>query len=147
MQLITFTKEEFHEHLNSNQIYYTLVNTKAGKLTVLSTKLGIFKAEFSDFDILNQYKYLKKIEIDKLLVYGTEFEINVWNTLIKLDKITTYKELANKINKPKSYRAVANALAKNRIAYFIPCHKVIRSDNKVGGYKWNIECKKLLLIS
>ena len=64
-------------------------------------------------------------------------------------KIITYKELAIKIGKPKAYRAVANACARNPLLKNIPCHRVIRSDGKMGGYmgKKGIERKKRLLES
>ena len=60
----------------------------------------------------------------------------VWNEIKKIPKgkTITYKELAIKIGKPKAYRAVANACAKNPLLKIIPCHRVIRSDGKMGGY-------------
>ncbi len=75
----------------------------------------------------------------------------VWTEIkkIPLGKTITYKELAIKIGKPKAYRAVANACAKNRFLGIIPCHRVIRSDGKMGGYmgEKGIERKKRLLKS
>ncbi len=73
----------------------------------------------------------------------------VWNEIKKIQKgkTLTYKELAIKIGRPKSYRAVANACTKNPLPITIPCHRVIRSDGKMGGYmgKKGIEKKKRLL--
>ena len=80
---------------------------------------------------------------------GTNFQKKVWNEITKIPKgkTITYKELAKKIGKPKAYRAVANACAKNPLLEIIPCHRVIRSDGKMGNYmgKKGIERKKKLL--
>ena len=80
---------------------------------------------------------------------GTDFQKMVWEEIKKISKgkIITYKELAIKIGKPKAYRAVANACARNPLLETIPCHRVIRSDGKMGGYmgKKGIERKKRLL--
>ena len=82
---------------------------------------------------------------------ATEFQKMVWNEIKKIPKgkTITYKELAIKIGKPKAYRAVANACAKNPLLKIIPCHRVIRGDGKMGGYmgKKGIERKKRLLES
>ena len=84
-------------------------------------------------------------------VKGTDFQKMVWAEIKKIPrgKTITYKELAIKIGKPKAYRAVANACAKNPLLEIIPCHRVIRSDGKMGGYmgKKGIERKKKLLES
>ena len=70
-------------------------------------------------------------------VKGTDFQKMVWSEIKKIPKgkTITYKELAIKIGKPKAYRAVANACAKNPLLEIIPCHRVIREDGKMGGYK------------
>ena len=67
---------------------------------------------------------------------GTKFQQQVWRYLLKIPhgKVKTYKEIAIKLNKPNSARAIANACAKNPYAPSIPCHRVIRSDGKLGGY-------------
>tara|TARA_X000001036_G_scaffold408685_1_gene419132 strand:+ start:68 stop:349 length:282 start_codon:yes stop_codon:yes gene_type:complete len=80
---------------------------------------------------------------------GTKFEIKVWNSISKIPRgeVITYKELAIQINRPKSARAVANACGKNPYPVKIPCHRVIRSDGKLGGYsgKGGTKTKKKLL--
>ena len=80
---------------------------------------------------------------------GTKFEIKVWNSISKIPRgeVRTYKELAIQINRPKSARAVANACGKNPYPVKIPCHRVIRSDGKLGGYsgKGGTKTKKMLL--
>ena len=82
-------------------------------------------------------------------VKGTDFQKMVWLEITKIPKgkTITYKELAMKIGKPKAYRAVANACARNPLLEIIPCHRVIRGDGKMGGYKGKkgIERKRKLL--
>ena len=67
---------------------------------------------------------------------GTRFQLKVWKYLLKIPSgsVKTYKEIAIKLEKPNSARAIANACAKNPYAPTIPCHRVIRSDGKLGGY-------------
>ena len=84
-----------------------------------------------------------------MILKGTKFQLKVWNYLntIPKGKIRTYKQVAAAINSPKSARAVANACAKNPYAPKIPCHRVIRSDGSLGGYKGgDIMEKRLLLL-
>ena len=80
---------------------------------------------------------------------GTKFQLKVWNYLKSIPKgtVKTYKEVAIGINNPKSARAVANACANNPYAPKIPCHRVIRSDGKLGGYSGlgGLKTKKKLL--
>ena len=75
---------------------------------------------------------------------GTKFQLKVWKYLktIPKGKVKTYKQVAEAINKPKSARAVANACAKNPYAPKIPCHRVIRSDGRLGGYSGRGGIKK-----
>ncbi len=84
-------------------------------------------------------------------IKGTDFQKKVWLEISKIPKgkIITYKELAIKLGKPKAYRAVANACAKNPLLEIIPCHRVIREDGKMGGYngKKEVKRKKRLLKS
>ena len=80
---------------------------------------------------------------------GTKFQKKVWNYLktIRKGTVKSYKQVAIAINRPKSARAVANAVGKNPFAPKIPCHRVIRSDGSLGGYsgKGGVKTKKLLL--
>mgnify|MGYP005995991313 FL=1 len=86
-----------------------------------------------------------------MILKGTKFQQKVWNYLKKIPKgqIRTYLEVAKAIKRPKSVRAVANAIGKNPNAPKIPCHRVIRSDGKLGGYSGpgGIKTKKKLLKS
>ena len=67
---------------------------------------------------------------------GTSFQIKVWKEIIKIPKgkTKTYKQIAINIGQPTSARAVANACGKNPSPRLIPCHRVVRSDGKIGGY-------------
>tara|TARA_Y100000591_G_C21527227_1_gene542308 strand:- start:338 stop:613 length:276 start_codon:yes stop_codon:yes gene_type:complete len=80
---------------------------------------------------------------------GTEFQINVWEEIKRIPKgqTKTYKDIALALKKPKSSRAVANACGKNPLLIEIPCHRVIRSDGKLGGYsgKGGVNQKRKLL--
>ena len=82
---------------------------------------------------------------------GTKFQKKVWNYLktIRKGTVKTYKQVAIAINRPKSARAVANAIGKNPFAPKIPCHRVIRSDGGLGGYsgRGGIKTKLRLLRS
>ena len=80
---------------------------------------------------------------------GTQFQLKVWSYLKKIPKgkVKTYAQVAKAIGKPKAVRAVANAIGKNPFPPKIPCHRVIKSDGKLGGYsaKGGIKTKKKLL--
>ena len=82
---------------------------------------------------------------------GTIFQIKVWKEISKIPKgsVKTYKDIAIILGKPKSSRAVANACGKNPCVPIVPCHRVIRSDGKLGGYSGlgGINAKKKLLLS
>ncbi len=80
-------------------------------------------------------------------IQGTAFQRRVWAALqeIPVGDTLSYSEVADKIGKPTAARAVARACASNRIAVAIPCHRVVRSDGKLGGYRWGLERKAALL--
>jgi len=86
-----------------------------------------------------------------MIFKGTKFQVKVWKYLKNIPKgsVVTYLDVAKGINKPKSVRAVANAVGKNPYAPKIPCHRVIRSDGSLGGYSGSggIKTKKRLLKS
>ena len=81
-------------------------------------------------------------------IKGTKFETNVWNYLKKIRKgsTVTYSDVARGVHKPKAVRAVANAIAKNPYPVAIPCHRVIRSDGKLGGYSGPGGIKRKLIL-
>ena len=80
-------------------------------------------------------------------VRGTAFQQRVWQALrqIPLGSTASYAEVARRIGNPTSVRAVAQACAANPAAVVIPCHRVVRSDGDLGGYRWGIERKRELL--
>ncbi len=80
-------------------------------------------------------------------IRGSAFQQKVWRQLQKISfgKTVTYTDIAKKIGAPKAVRAVANACGANAIAVLIPCHRVIRRDGSLSGYRWGIERKTALL--
>jgi AraC family transcriptional regulator of adaptative response/methylated-DNA-[protein]-cysteine methyltransferase len=80
-------------------------------------------------------------------VRGTAFQMKVWNYLQGIPKgqVQSYSEVAAGIGAPKSVRAVARACASNRVAILIPCHRVIRGNGELGGYRWGLGRKRALL--
>jgi len=78
---------------------------------------------------------------------GTAFQQRVWHALKDIPPGTTvsYADIAQRIGAPKSLRAVAQACGANRLAVAIPCHRVVRSDGALSGYRWGVERKRLLL--
>lgn len=80
-------------------------------------------------------------------VRGTPFQERVWAELrlIPLGQTRSYGELARRLGQPAAYRAVAQACAANPAALLIPCHRVVRSDGSLGGYRWGVERKARLL--
>lgn len=78
---------------------------------------------------------------------GSAFQWRVWKALQQIPRGTTlsYSEVAKKIGQPTAARAVARACATNPVALVIPCHRVVRDDGSLGGYRWGIEKKEQLL--
>lgn len=143
MKLIICTPRAFAQELKANlctQLYY---KTAAGtlKLSVLNNR--IYQALFCD----DTSAPTAMPDLSTLLLVGTPFQIKVWQAAaqIPVGKTVTYQQLAHTIGHPRAWRAVATALGQNKIAYFIPCHRVVRSNGTLGGYKWGIERKEQLL--
>ena len=80
-------------------------------------------------------------------VVATAFQRRVWEALrsIPLGETRTYSEVARSIGQPSAIRAVARACATNPAAIVVPCHRVVRTDGTLGGYRWGLERKKSLL--
>jgi AraC family transcriptional regulator of adaptative response/methylated-DNA-[protein]-cysteine methyltransferase len=80
---------------------------------------------------------------------GTAFQHQVWEALQQIPRGTTlsYSEIAKKIGRPSAVRAVARAIATNPVALVVPCHRVVREDGGLGGYRWGVERKEQLLES
>lgn len=97
--------------------------------------LSIFSKDWSE---------LKTI---KLHLKGTDFQLKVWESLltIPMGKLSTYGQLAGQIGHAKASRAVGTAIGSNPVAFLIPCHRVIQSSGKLGGYLWGTKRKQLMI--
>lgn len=82
-----------------------------------------------------------------LLLQGTNFQLKVWQALLKIPEgcVTSYGYLADKIGQPSASRAVGTAIGNNPISYLIPCHRVLRGDGGIGGYRWGTDRKLAIL--
>ena len=78
---------------------------------------------------------------------GTAFQVRVWKFLLSVPEgaVVSYGEVAKGIGAPKAVRAAAAACAANKIAVLVPCHRVLRGDGGLGGYRWGIERKRALI--
>ncbi|WP_283679458.1 methylated-DNA--[protein]-cysteine S-methyltransferase [Lentilactobacillus sp. Marseille-Q4993] len=96
-----------------------------------------FEGKSKRFDLPIDYDY----------VGGTDFQREVWQELtnIPYGKTKTYSEIADEISKPKASRAVGHAVALNPLLIVIPCHRVVREDGSLGGYRGGEKQKKALL--
>ncbi|MDR0331960.1 MAG: methylated-DNA--[protein]-cysteine S-methyltransferase [Dysgonamonadaceae bacterium] len=157
---------------NGIGIQYDTYDTQFGKSVIASSEKGICYIAFGEekrmLDELKQrYPKAKIIKgktdfhtkalslisgLEKdvelsLHVRGTDFQLNVWNALLQIPsgKTTTYKTIAERVGKPKATRAVGTAVGQNPISFFIPCHRVVRTDGGLGGYHWGIDIKKQML--
>ena len=168
------TPGEYKNGGKSLNINYSYAETQFGDILVASTKKGICHIAFVDNEeealqvlinsfpnanyqqktdniqqeilmvFLNDWDKLNEI---KLHIKGTDFQLKVWEALLTIPKgkLETYGEIAKKIAKPNASRAVGTAIGSNPIAYLIPCHRVIQSSGKTGGYRWNPIRKKAIL--
>lgn len=103
-------------------------------------------------DDLMTKEYIKKAFDIKgtkvgILMKGTEFQVRVWESLLSIPfgKTVSYSDIARAIGFPKAVRAVGTACGRNSIAYLIPCHRVLTSDGKLGGYRWGTKRKEKML--
>ena len=170
--IYTIFKDEYKTNGIGMNVIYGFHQTPFGKCLIATTQKGICHLSFlNDRDptkalselkqewfneqfcedikktqyIVNQifeYKY-----IDNILLKGSIFQIRVWKTLlnIPLGETVSYKTVAKLISQPTSIRAVANAIAKNAIAFLIPCHRVIASSGKIHKYRWGGVLKQNIL--
>ena len=101
-------------------------------------------------DALNAYIQNKRPRPEiPLDLQGTAFQIKIWEFLLSMKDgdVASYTELAQGIDKPRAVRAAASACAANRIAVLVPCHRILRGDGGMGGYRWGVERKRALLDS
>ncbi|WP_394758841.1 bifunctional helix-turn-helix domain-containing protein/methylated-DNA--[protein]-cysteine S-methyltransferase [Flavobacterium sp.] len=146
-------------------INYSFAECPFGNILVASTEKGICYMSFADDEIiafstmqnhfpkanfrqmvdliqqnaLNIFTHdWTKLNQIKLHLKGTDFQLKVWQTLLKIPmgQLTTYGTVANKIENPNASRAVGTAIGSNPVAFLIPCHRVIQSTGVFGGYMW-----------
>mgnify|MGYP003109060541 FL=1 len=165
IQIEGMTPGEFKNGGENLTINYSYAESPFGNILVASTPKGIcymafsenekvgfsaFKSHFPNaklnqvVDMIQQnalyifthdWQQLDKI---KLHLKGTDFQLKVWKALlnIPLGKLSTYGNVATKIEKPNASRAVGTAIGNNPVAFLIPCHRVIQASGTVGGYMW-----------
>jgi AraC family transcriptional regulator, regulatory protein of adaptative response / methylated-DNA-[protein]-cysteine methyltransferase len=168
------TPGEYKNGGENLQINFSYAETPFGDIIIASTQKGICHIAFLNGEVdelknLKQYfpnasfhqktdllqqnalkiftddwSNLKKI---KLHLKGTAFQLKVWQALmhIPFGGISTYADLAKKIDIPNASRAVGTALGNNPIAYLIPCHRVIKSTGVIGNYHWGSTRKTAIL--
>jgi AraC family transcriptional regulator, regulatory protein of adaptative response / methylated-DNA-[protein]-cysteine methyltransferase len=146
-------------------INYSFAESPFGNLIVASTAKGICYMAFNDdehnalhdlkakfpnasftrkLDLVQQNALFifqhdwSKLPAIKLHLKGTDFQLKVWETLLKIPmgQLSTYGSIAEKIEKPGASRAVGTAIGSNPVAFLIPCHRVIQSTGTFGGYMW-----------
>ncbi len=124
--------------------------------------LSDLKNRFDGEDFVEGFDDMQKLAIDyveavsggavldedvKLDLRGTDFQKVVWNELRKIQsgELRTYGELAEAVGRTGASRAVGTAIGNNPVSVIVPCHRVIRSDGGIGGYRWGIERKRKIL--
>jgi AraC family transcriptional regulator, regulatory protein of adaptative response / methylated-DNA-[protein]-cysteine methyltransferase len=154
------------------KIQYSFIETPFGQALLAWTTKGIFNLTFTEEkenelndlkkrwhqatfeeDFINGNKHAQNIfsnapkEITVLLS-GTNFQLKVWEALLETmpSEMITYSDLAAKVGLPKAQRAVGSAVGKNKVAYLIPCHRVIKEDGDIGKYRWGEEKKKNMFV-
>ena len=128
----------------SSYIYYKIAHYLLQVVCIDST---IIAATFVHSADVEPYDENKDMSLTDIMITGTDFQYKVWQAVaqIPLGKTSSYKDIAQSIEHPTAWRAVANAVANNKVAYFIPCHRVVCNNRKLGGYRWGVETKIALL--
>jgi AraC family transcriptional regulator, regulatory protein of adaptative response / methylated-DNA-[protein]-cysteine methyltransferase len=111
-----------------------LIGDEAGYQELVAKVVGLIEQPGTSLDL-------------PLDVRGTAFQQRVWNALRQIPPGTTatYTQIAKKIGMPKAVRAVAQACGANALAVAIPCHRVIKNDGSLSGYRWGVDRKRALL--
>lgn len=108
----------------------------------------IQKSDASHLDSLAIFN-LKNPDLPRIKLHlkGTDFQLKVWEALLKIPsgKISTYGAIAEKIEKPQAHRAVGTAIGRNPVAFLIPCHRVVQRNGVFGGYRWGSDRKTALI--
>lgn len=174
IQIEGMTPAEYKHGGQSLTIHYQFAETLFGEVLIASTHKGICALSFVDnqADALMQLKaqfpqaeFIEQVDVFqqsalalfqkdqpqlaeiKLHLKGTEFQLKVWQSLLKIPmgQLSTYGELAKAIQHPKAARAVGTAIGSNPVAFLIPCHRVIQSTGAFGGYEWGTLRKTALI--
>lgn len=164
------SRDEFSGKVKKLVISYSVVTVPLGRFLVASTSKGIcylmpaamkwspvkvLKAHFpkarfrcQKVGIHKSAALLLKQRFDKvkqiaLHLYGTDFQLSVWKDLLEIPmgKVTTYLNIAKRIGRPRAARPIGQAVGSNPVMYIIPCHRVVCSNGKLGGYRWDISRK------
>ncbi|MGB7247513.1 MAG: methylated-DNA--[protein]-cysteine S-methyltransferase [Phormidesmis sp.] len=119
----------------------------AGIVSDRQTTHSLCKAIFSPFTGPTDSAASTSQKPLNLMVKGTNFQIQVWRALLRVPagELTTYRTIAEMINRPTAARAVGNAIGSNPVGYLIPCHRVIRESGELGGYRWGVVRKTAIL--
>ena len=106
------------------------------------------KFEPANTDELAKNIFYTKIPMNISFI-GSQFQRQVWKNLMTIPsgKTVTYADIAQASDYPKAVRPVATAVGKNPIAWLIPCHRIIRKSGDLGGYRWGVKIKKMILVS
>lgn len=168
------TPGEYKNKGENLTINYSFSESLFGRILVASTHKGICYMGFSDdkqmafselekrFPKANFIQQTDEIQQNALQIYtqdwskinkiklhlkGTDFQLKVWEALLKIPtgNLATYGNIANLIQKPKASRAVGTAIGNNPIAFLIPCHRVIQSTGIFGGYMWGTTRKTAII--
>lgn len=168
------TPAEFKNGGKDLHIRYHSVSSPFGPLLLASTAKGICYMAFYDNEaeellklksLFPQATYtegLDKIQENALLIFqkdwtnlnqiklhlkGTNFQLKVWESLLKIPmgKLSTYGAIAQSISLPNASRAVGTAIGSNPVAFLIPCHRVIQSSGNLGGYMWGLNRKTSMI--
>ncbi len=109
-----------------------------------ATRLAIWVRRIVNYLDGSDDSHLSELPLD---IRATSFQFKVWRELQSIPYGSTlpYAEVARRVGSPRASRAVANACATNPVALVIPCHRVVRMDGKMGGYRWGLDRKKALL--
>ncbi len=170
------TPQEYKQHGEGIRIHYGFHETPFGLALIGVTERGICWLSFLQTDeepgaelekmkthwnnsVFREGTELTQKFIDQIFnrvdtkqslhvfVKGTNFQIKVWEALLKIPigSVTTYQAIASNIKSPKAMQAVGSAVGSNHIAYLIPCHRVIRKDGILGEYRWSAARKKSII--
>lgn len=168
------TPGEFKNGGENLSINYSYAESPFGNIIVASTPKGIcymafaeneetatadLKAHFPNADFKQKLDLIQqnalyifthdwdKLNQIKLHLKGTDFQLKVWETLLKIPmgNLSTYRQIAGEIQNPKASRAVGTAIGSNPVAFLIPCHRVIQSSGHFGGYMWGTTRKTAII--